>query len=90
MIGFSAFSIHPFTGHYCPQGSHQELRCSSGTYQDQTGQDVCIECPTGYFCDNTIAPVVLFNNSICLQGKSTKNALEFQDRLILYHVFTVT
>ncbi|WAR09797.1 hypothetical protein MAR_034873 [Mya arenaria] len=55
-------------GHYCPIGSHEEIRCDSGTYQDETGQSTCKECPQGHFCDNTIAPVVLFNSSICPQG----------------------
>lgn len=64
--------IFLFQGHYCPSGSHQALRCLSGTYQDQTGQSECIQCPQGHFCDNTIAPVVLYNNSICLQGEIIK------------------
>ncbi|XP_062606170.1 multiple epidermal growth factor-like domains protein 6, partial [Saccostrea cucullata] len=55
-------------GHYCPQGSHTPTRCSSGTYQDQTGQGSCVTCPAGFFCDNTMAPVVLYNSSYCPIG----------------------
>ena len=58
------------SGHYCPSGSHEEIRCLSGTYQDETGQGSCKTCPVGYFCDNTYAPVVLFNSSVCPLGKT--------------------
>lgn len=34
-------------GHYCPEGSHAEIDCPSGTYQDQTGQGLCKECVAG-------------------------------------------
>lgn len=57
------------TGHYCPTGSNLPIRCDSGTYQDETEQGTCKTCPTGYFCDNTKAPVVLFNSSICPEGE---------------------
>ena len=56
-------------GYYCPSGTHEQLRCASGQYQDETGQPSCKTCPQGFFCDNTLAPVVLYNNSICAQGK---------------------
>lgn len=56
-------------GHSCPSGSHTPVRCNSGTYQDETGQGSCKTCPAGYFCDNTLNPVVLFNSSICPQGQ---------------------
>ena len=54
-------------GHYCPEGSDAPIRCASGTYQDETGQASCKGCPQGYFCDNTIQPVVLYNDSFCPQ-----------------------
>ena len=53
-----------FSGHYCPQGSHVPIRCDSGKYQDQTGQGSCVTCPAGFFCDNTMSPVILFNSSL--------------------------
>ena len=55
-------------GHYCIAGSHEPVRCDSGSYQDETGQSQCKVCPAGYFCDNTIAPVTLYNNSLCPAG----------------------
>lgn len=58
-----------FSGHYCPQGSHIPIRCDSGKYQDQTGQGSCVTCPAGFFCDNTMSPVVLFNSSHCPIGR---------------------
>lgn len=68
-------------GHYCPIGSHEMIRCLSGTYQDETGQGLCKTCPAGYFCDNTMAPVVLYNSSFCPQGyycpNGTKYSTEF-------------
>ncbi|CAG2223568.1 unnamed protein product [Mytilus edulis] len=39
-------------GHYCPEGSHAEIDCPSGTYQDQTGQGLCKECVAGSYCDS--------------------------------------
>ena len=60
-----------FSGHYCPTGSHEELRCDSGTYQDETAQDTCKTCPAGFFCDNTLSPVVLYNDTLCPEGKTS-------------------
>ena len=56
------------TGHYCPSGSPSPIRCPSGNYQDDIGQSECKGCPAGYYCDNTNAPVVLYNNSACPEG----------------------
>ena len=64
-------------GHHCPVGSHEPSRCSSGFYQDETGQSDCKLCPAGYFCDNTLEPVVIFNNSICLPGYFCPNGTRF-------------
>ncbi|PIK41162.1 hypothetical protein BSL78_21986 [Apostichopus japonicus] len=55
-------------GHYCEMGSFEPTRCDSGYYQDEEGQGSCKDCPQGYFCDNTKAPVVLYNNAICPEG----------------------
>lgn len=55
-------------GHYCPAGSLAEIRCLFGSYQDEVGKGSCKSCPSGYFCDNTLAPVVLYNSSICPAG----------------------
>ena len=62
-------------GHYCPEGSHEELRCPSGTYQDETAQGACKPCPAGYFCNNMLDPVVLYGSSLCPKGGNLKNTL---------------
>lgn len=41
-----------FAGHYCPQGSNYPIMCSNGTHQPNPGQDGCLTCPAGYFCDS--------------------------------------
>eukprot|EP01135_Chromosphaera_perkinsii_P006890 Nk52_evm45s621 gene=Nk52_evmTU45s621 len=55
-------------GHKCPVGSPAAVRCSAGTYQDESGQSSCKQCPEGFFCDPTKAPVVLFSGSSCPAG----------------------
>ena len=42
------------SGYYCPEGSHEEIHCPSGTYQDETGQGQCKECPSGWLLVTTI------------------------------------
>lgn len=56
------------SGHYCPTGSSEPIRCDSGSYQDEIGQSGCKDCPEGFYCDNTEEPVVLYNNSMCPTG----------------------
>ena len=36
-------------GNYSEQGSSEPLRCSSGTYQPEPGQAVCLEAEPGFF-----------------------------------------
>ncbi|PIK35709.1 hypothetical protein BSL78_27465 [Apostichopus japonicus] len=50
-------------GHFCEEGSFAPTRCENGTYQDVEGESSCKECPQGYFCDNTVEPVVLNNDT---------------------------
>lgn len=42
-------------GFFCAAGSIMPTKCNViggyTTYQDQKGQDVCITCPRGYYCD---------------------------------------
>lgn len=64
------FFVFFLTGHYCPRGSPSPIRCISGEYQDEVGQSSCKDCPTGFFCDSTMEPVVLYNDSFCPQGKA--------------------
>ena len=38
-------------GSYCPEGSPIHTVCDNGTYNHQEGQDSCLICPEGRFCD---------------------------------------
>ena len=49
-------------------GSFEPQICENGTYQNEIGQSSCKECPAGYFCDNTLAPVVLNYTGLCPSG----------------------
>ena len=61
-------------GHRCPLGSSSPVPCSSGEYQDVTGQSVCKTCPSGYYCDgSTITPT----DFPCPAGYYCPNATEF-------------
>lgn len=79
-------------GHFCIGNNFEPVRCLSGTYQDQTGENQCKECPKGYFCDNTVAPVVLFTNSKCPEGHycppGTKHSTEFRCPIGTYSNYT--
>ena len=37
-------------GYYCPQQSTIQIACQPGTYQDQEGQDNCLDCGVGQYC----------------------------------------
>ena len=40
--------------HYCPTGTSYPLMCPAGTYNNRTGQSVCVTCPASYYCpENT-------------------------------------
>lgn len=76
-------------GHFCLEGSREPPKCTSGYYQDVTDQDSCKLCPAGFFCDYTIEPVVLYNNSICPEGPSgTRYSSEFPFRIGTYSNIT--
>ena len=62
-----------FSGHFCPMGSTNPIRCPSGYYQDELGSYECKDCPSGYYCDNTMDPVVLYNGSHCPTGMFLSN-----------------
>ena len=71
-------------GHFCPLGSARPVGCSSGTYQDQTGQSNCIECPETYFCDALLATFFFSISghgvvmpSVCPAGYYCQNGTEF-------------
>ena len=34
-------------GYHCPEGSHEEVKCQAGTYQDETTQAACKDCFKG-------------------------------------------
>ena len=53
-------------GHYCPRGTEIPKRCENGTYQNEEGKSFCKNCPSGYYCDPMISPVI--TPSICEKG----------------------
>ena len=58
-------------GFYCPEGSPIQLLCPAGTYQNLQGQSGCKECVAGYYCDNSIEPVVNHTSYVCPMGEPT-------------------
>jgi len=46
-------------GHYCPGGEGTPRQCPAGTYQDQTGQTFCRECPVGKYVLLTVIIVFI-------------------------------
>ena len=53
------------TGYYCPAGTSTPKPCDAGTYQINTNQIECLECPEGSYCtSNTTDP----NDYLCPQG----------------------
>ena len=55
-------------GYYCETGSQRETICPSGTYQDELAQWTCKECLEGFYCDNSIEPVVNVTSYECPEG----------------------
>ena len=39
------------TGHSCPKGSPAMSACPSGSYHQNVGQGVCVDCPAEMYCD---------------------------------------
>ena len=61
-------------GSKCPVGSDYPIPCSSGTYQDERGNDTCKTCPAGFYCeDNTSHPSVCPVGSYCPDGSRFSN-----------------
>ena len=40
---------------YWPAGYDYEIKWQPGTYQDQTAQSTCKDCPEGYYCDGDLS-----------------------------------
>jgi hypothetical protein len=40
-------------GHYSVSGAYQATACPAGTYNQETGQSVCLDCPAGFLCAST-------------------------------------
>ncbi|OMJ93310.1 hypothetical protein SteCoe_3776 [Stentor coeruleus] len=50
--GTTDYTLTPCSaGHYCPLGSHEEILCAEGTYQDSTAQSTCKDCTAGNYCE---------------------------------------
>ena len=44
-------------GHYCPTDElAAPIVCVNGTYQNDTGQEACVECPAGMSCLSVFDP----------------------------------
>ena len=52
-------------GTFCTAGSNVPEDCAAGTYNDESGQDKCKPCPSGFFC---LGRAVTFINSSCPSG----------------------
>lgn len=62
-------------GHRCPIGSSYPIPCSVGTYQNQTGQSTCEDCPAGKYCDETgIATNTVLDAKLCAAGHYCQGA----------------
>ena len=55
-------------GHFCLEGSDTPTPCPAGTYQDETGQVDCKTCPAGFYCDDSLGPVIIYNATECPTG----------------------
>ena len=53
------------TGHFCPNGTSWPLGCTAGTYNPNTGEDACFNCPAGYYC---IENSTDYSGSVCPMG----------------------
>jgi hypothetical protein len=60
-------------GFYSLSGAWQGTPCPAGTYNQQTGQSVCPQCPAGFLCTNvsTISYTHCPPGAYCLAGSAT-------------------
>ena len=66
-------------GYFCPKLSDLPRPCPSGTYQDESTQSDCKDCPEGRVCNATIAPVT-FPSVICPEGYYCPNKTEYGEQ----------
>ena len=57
-------------GHRCPEGSNDQIPCEPGSYQSQTLQSSCLNCPAGKYCEGlkTISPTDCLEGYYCTEG----------------------
>ena len=57
-------------GHSCPvDGLSAQQLCINGTYQNETKQTTCIQCPAGFMCSSVdVDPVACSTGKYSLQG----------------------
>ena len=55
-------------GHFCVMGTPDQVRCPSGTYQDEVGANSYKTCLSGYYCDSTVVPVSSLEMFFCPRG----------------------
>ena len=64
-------------GFKCPQGSKWPQPCVPGTYNNESGQAVCKDCPEGFYCSgNTTSPAVCPAGYYCPKNTITEFANE--------------
>ena len=77
-------------GYYCLEGSAEPTICPSGTYQDEIMTYDCKECPAGFYCDNSIEPVVNATAYECPQGEICRTFFHLKFNVIdLWRVFNM-
>ncbi len=64
-------------GHFCPTGTSSPLGCPPGTYNNQTGQSNCTECPASYYCPGNTSTYWSFP---CPTGHYCPPGTEYMDQ----------
>lgn len=65
-------------GFYSLEGSEIQLPCLPGTYNNLYRQDRCIDCPAGYFCNDT--GMITYVNNLCPAGSyCPEGSKDFQE-----------
>ena len=57
------------SGHYCPEGSPDQVPCDRGTYSENSPASECPTCTDGYYCPGNVESNTDANRLICPQGE---------------------
>jgi hypothetical protein len=63
-------------GHLCITGSSTYRKCPSGSYQDEVRQSTCKTCLEGFYCDNSLGPIVNVTQYDCPVGHYCPNGTQ--------------